>query len=81
MRKEEIIKRIKKRDVLDEIGREWARGRPKRLEGGSQRQGGIDKNARATQFGSRAYFERSPNPPAKLLPHTFFFADPTYCTG
>jgi hypothetical protein len=78
MRKEEIIKRIKKRDVLDEIGREWARGRPKRLEGGSQRQGGIDKNARATQFGSRAYFERSPNPPAKLLPHTFFFADLLY---
>jgi hypothetical protein len=46
MQKKEGMKKKKKRDVLDETGREWARGRPKRLEGGSQRQGGIDKNAR-----------------------------------
>ena len=32
-------KKYKNRDVLGVIRGEWARGRPKRLEGGSQRQG------------------------------------------
>jgi hypothetical protein len=39
--------KIRIENVLDEIGREWARGRPKRLEGGRSEARGIDRNAQA----------------------------------
>ena len=50
-------------NVLDEIGRGWARGRPKKAEGGRVRgKGNRQKPQGEHSSGSRAYFGRSPNP-------------------
>jgi hypothetical protein len=73
------------RDVLDEIGREWARGRPKRLEGGSQRARGIDKNARRDTVRGQGLILSGVRIPCQTLATLFFdvrqFASCPCCTS
>jgi hypothetical protein len=64
----------KNRDLLDEIGGEWARGRPKRLEGGSQRQGESTKTHGRHSSGQGLILSGVRIPCQTLA--TFFFADP-----
>jgi hypothetical protein len=65
--------RIRIETYLTRLG-EDGQGGDRRGRGRKSEAKGIDKNDGATQFGSRAYFERSPN----HLPNSshLFFADP-----
>lgn len=47
------------------------KGETEEVRGRKSEARGIDKNARPTQFGSRAYFERSPNSVSNSC-HLFF---------
>src|SRR6266576_2853329 len=62
----------KNRDLLDGGWGRMGKGETEEVRGRKSEARGIDKNARPTQFGSRAYFERSPNSVPNSC-HLFFF--------